>query len=142
VAGKGLIKTIRTWIKLRHQTRSALPVACCCTSLSWSAGGHRLLDRWCPQYIADLISWTATVPHHESQTHREMPRDCRWAIASRTARIGSVLTADHTPWNGLRPIISLGISQLGHGRHRFHHLGNPDGTWLLRAAKGGSKLSR
>jgi len=55
-------------------------------------------------------------------------------IGFRTAPMASVLTAINAMEAAAAPIIFLGISQLGHAGHRFHHR-NPDATWCCAAAK-------
>jgi 3-deoxy-7-phosphoheptulonate synthase len=73
-----------------------------------------LLDPVVPQYIADLISWTAIGARTtESQTHREMASGLSMPIGFKNGTDGSVATA----------IVST--------------TGNPDGHLVLRGGKDG-----
>jgi len=67
-----------------------------------------LLDPVVPQYIADLISWTAIGARTtESQTHREMASGLSMPIGFKNGTDGSVLTAINAMEAAAAPIISL-----------------------------------
>jgi len=97
-----------------------------------------LLDPVVPQYIADLIGWTAIGARTtESQTHREMASDLSMPIGFKNGTDGSAVTAIHAMQAASKPHHFLGISQLGHAAI-ISTTGNPDGHLVLRGGKGGS----
>jgi 3-deoxy-7-phosphoheptulonate synthase len=97
-----------------------------------------LLDPVVPQYIADLISWTAIGARTtESQTHREMASGLSMPIGFKNSTDGSALTAINAMEAAARPHHFLGISQLGHAAI-VSTTGNPDGHLVLRGGKGGT----
>ena len=98
--------------------------------------GTEFLDPITPQYVADLISWSAVGARTtESQIHREMASGLSMAVGFKNATSGAVQVA---------------IDAVGSSRHRHHFLGvtkqglsaiiatkgNPDAHIILR---GGSK---
>ncbi|MCT0218767.1 3-deoxy-7-phosphoheptulonate synthase [Synechococcus sp. CS-1329] len=97
-----------------------------------------LLDPVVPQYIADLIGWTAIGARTtESQTHREMASGLSMPIGFKNGTDGSAVTAIHAMQAASKPHHFLGISQLGHAAI-ISTTGNPDGHLVLRGGKGGS----
>jgi 3-deoxy-7-phosphoheptulonate synthase len=97
-----------------------------------------LLDPVVPQYIADLISWTAIGARTtESQTHREMASGLSMPIGFKNSTDGSALTAINAMEAAARPHHFLGISRLGHAAI-VSTPGNPDGHLVLRGGKGGT----
>ena len=97
-----------------------------------------LLDPVVPQYIADLISWTAIGARTtESQTHREMASGLSMPIGFKNGTDGSATTAINAMEAAARPHHFLGISQLGHAAI-VSTTGNPDGHLVLRGGKDGS----
>ncbi|MCX5930875.1 MAG: 3-deoxy-7-phosphoheptulonate synthase [Cyanobacteria bacterium] len=97
-----------------------------------------LLDPVVPQYIADLIGWTAIGARTtESQTHREMASGLSMPIGFKNGTDGSAVTAIHAMQAASKPHHFLGISQLGHAAI-VSTTGNPDGHLVLRGGKGGS----
>ena len=99
-----------------------------------------LLDPVVPQYIADLISWTAIGARTtESQTHREMASGLSMPIGFQNGTDGSALTAINAMEAAARPHHFLGISQLGHAAI-VSTTGNPDGHLVLRGGKGGTNF--
>ncbi len=97
-----------------------------------------LLDPVVPQYIADLISWTAIGARTtESQTHREMASGLSMPIGFKNGTDGSTATAIHAMQAASRPHHFLGISRLGHAAI-VSTTGNPDGHLVLRGGKQGS----
>ena len=73
-----------------------------------------LLDPVVPQYIADLISWTAIGARTtESQTHREMASGLSMPIGFKNGTDGSAMTAINAMEAAARPHNFLGINQEG-----------------------------
>jgi 3-deoxy-7-phosphoheptulonate synthase len=96
-----------------------------------------LLDPVVPQYIADLISWTAIGARTtESQTHREMASGLSMPIGFKNGTDGSASTAINAMEAAAKPHHFLGISQQGHAAI-VSTTGNPDGHLVLRGGKGG-----
>ena len=81
-----------------------------------------LLDPVVPQYIADLISWTAIGARTtESQTHREMASGLSMPIGFKNGTDGSVTTAVNAIEAAARPHHFLGDQRGWGGRDRQHH---------------------
>jgi 3-deoxy-7-phosphoheptulonate synthase len=96
-----------------------------------------LLDPVVPQYIADLISWTAIGARTtESQTHREMASGLSMPIGFKNGTDGSAMTAINAMEAAARPHHFLGINAEGHAAI-VSTTGNPDGHLVLRGGKGG-----
>jgi len=96
-----------------------------------------LLDPVVPQYIADLISWTAIGARTtESQTHREMASGLSMPIGFKNGTDGSASTAINAMEAAAKPHHFLGISQHGNAAI-VSTTGNPDGHLVLRGGKGG-----
>ena len=97
-----------------------------------------LLDPVVPQYIADLISWTAIGARTtESQTHREMASGLSMPIGFKNGTDGSAITAINAMEAAARPHHFLGIN--GDGQAAIvTTTGNPDGHLVLRGGKGGT----
>ncbi|MFO0032979.1 MAG: 3-deoxy-7-phosphoheptulonate synthase [Cyanobacteriota bacterium] len=96
-----------------------------------------LLDPVVPQYIADLISWTAIGARTtESQTHREMASGLSMPIGFKNGTDGSASTAINAMEAAAKPHHFLGISNQGHAAI-VSTTGNPDGHLVLRGGKGG-----
>jgi 3-deoxy-7-phosphoheptulonate synthase len=101
-----------------------------------------LLDPVVPQYIADLISWTAIGARTtESQTHREMASGLSMPIGFKNGTDGSATTAINAMEAAAKPHHFLGISQHGHAAI-VSTTGNPDGHLVLRGGKGGPNFER
>ncbi len=97
-----------------------------------------LLDPVVPQYIADLISWTAIGARTtESQTHREMASGLSMPIGFKNGTDGSPMTAINAMEAAARPHHFLGIDREGHAAI-VSTTGNPDGHLVLRGGKGGT----
>lgn len=95
-----------------------------------------LLDPIVPQYIADLISWTAIGARTtESQTHREMASGLSMPIGFKNGTDGSSLTAINAMQSAARSHHFLGVNNDGLASI-VNTTGNPDGHIVLR---GGSK---
>jgi 3-deoxy-7-phosphoheptulonate synthase len=97
-----------------------------------------LLDPIVPQYIADLISWTAIGARTtESQTHREMASGLSMPIGFKNGTDGSIGTAINAVEAAARSHHFLGINQEGYASI-ITTTGNPDGHLVLRGGKGGT----
>ena len=95
-----------------------------------------LLDPIVPQYIADLISWTAIGARTtESQTHREMASGLSMPIGFKNGTDGSCITAINAMQSASRSHHFLGVNDDGFASI-VNTTGNPDGHIVLR---GGSK---
>ena len=109
--------------------------------LSYLASGGipsatELLDPIVPQYIADLISWTAIGARTtESQTHREMASGLSMPIGFKNGTDGSFGTAINAMKSASRSHHFLGVNDNGMASI-VNTTGNPDGHIVLR---GGSK---
>ncbi len=97
-----------------------------------------LLDPVVPQYIADLISWTAIGARTtESQTHREMASGLSMPIGYKNGTDGTVSIAINAMQAAARPHHFLGIN--GEGQASIvSTTGNPDGHLVLRGGKSGT----
>jgi len=95
-----------------------------------------LLDPIIPQYIADLISWTAIGARTtESQTHREMASGLSMPVGFKNTTDGNLQNAINAIESARRPHSFLGINQDG-VTAVVRTTGNPDSHAVLR---GGSK---
>ncbi|MBE7386076.1 MAG: 3-deoxy-7-phosphoheptulonate synthase [Leptolyngbya sp. SIO1E4] len=96
-----------------------------------------LLDPITPQYIADIISWTAIGARTtESQTHREMASGLSMPIGFKNNTDGSLMAAMNAMVAASRPHHFLGINH--HGLASIvATTGNPDGHLVLRGGKHG-----
>jgi 3-deoxy-7-phosphoheptulonate synthase len=96
-----------------------------------------LLDPIIPQYLADIISWTAIGARTtESQTHREMASGLSMPVGFKNGTDGSLSAAVNAMLAARSPHHFLGIN--------FHGLasivtttGNPDSHLVLRGGKHG-----
>ena len=97
-----------------------------------------LLDPVVPQYIADLISWTAIGARTtESQTHREMASGLSMPIGYKNSTDGSATIAINAMQAASKPHHFLGINRDGHASI-VSTTGNPDGHLVLRGGHQGS----
>tara|TARA_B100000700_G_C14962074_1_gene817018 strand:+ start:119 stop:1195 length:1077 start_codon:yes stop_codon:yes gene_type:complete len=97
-----------------------------------------LLDPVVPQYIADLISWTAIGARTtESQTHREMASGLSMPIGYKNGTDGTATIAINAMQAASRPHHFLGINQQGNASI-VSTTGNPDGHLVLRGGKKGT----
>lgn len=96
-----------------------------------------LLDPITPQYIADVISWTAIGARTtESQTHREMASGLSMPVGFKNGTDGSLHTAVNAMLTASQPHRFLGINLDGHASI-ITTTGNPDGHIVLRGGKHG-----
>ena len=97
-----------------------------------------LLDPVVPQYIADLISWTAIGARTtESQTHREMASGLSMPIGFKNGTDGSAITAINAMEAAAKTHHFLGINHDGHAAI-VTTTGNPDGHLVLRGGNRGT----
>ena len=100
-----------------------------------------LLDPVTPQYIADVISWTAIGARTtESQTHREMASGLSMPIGFKNSTDGSLPAAMNAMLAASQPHHFLGINQSGLASI-VTTTGNPDCHLVLRGGKGGPNFS-
>jgi 3-deoxy-7-phosphoheptulonate synthase len=100
-----------------------------------------LLDPITPQYIADIIAWTAIGARTtESQTHREMASGLSMPIGFKNNTDGSLQAAANAMLAASRPHHFLGINQSGLASI-VSTTGNPDGHLVLRGGKTGPNYS-
>ncbi|MEM7796446.1 MAG: 3-deoxy-7-phosphoheptulonate synthase [Cyanobacteria bacterium P01_C01_bin.118] len=96
-----------------------------------------LLDPITPQYIADVISWTAIGARTtESQTHREMASGLSMPIGFKNNTDGSLQAATNAMMAASRSHHFLGINHSGLASI-VATTGNPDGHLVLRGGKNG-----
>ncbi|KGG35937.1 2-keto-3-deoxy-D-arabino-heptulosonate-7- phosphate synthase I alpha [Prochlorococcus sp. SS52] len=97
-----------------------------------------LLDPVVPQYIADLISWTAIGARTtESQTHREMASGLSMPIGYKNGTDGTIAIAINAMKAASKPHHFLGINHEGHASI-ISTTGNPDGHLVLRGGSSGT----
>jgi 3-deoxy-7-phosphoheptulonate synthase len=101
-----------------------------------------MLDPISPQYLADLVSWTAIGARTtESQTHREMASGLSMPVGYKNGTDGSLTVAINALIAASRPHSFLGID--GSGRVAVVRTkGNPDGHVVLRGGGGRPNYSR
>ncbi len=105
-------------------------------AISGMPAATELLDPIVPQYIADLISWTAIGARTtESQTHREMASGLSMPIGYKNGTDGTASVAINAMQAAARPHHFLGINNEGFASI-VSTTGNPHGHLVLR---GGSK---
>jgi 3-deoxy-7-phosphoheptulonate synthase len=91
-----------------------------------------LLDPITPQYLADLISWTAIGARTtESQTHREMASGLSMPVGFKNSTDGNLQIAVNAMESARHLHTFLGTSQEGRTAV-IHTEGNPDGHLILR----------
>jgi 3-deoxy-7-phosphoheptulonate synthase len=99
-----------------------------------------LLDPIVPQYIADLVSWTAIGARTtESQTHREMASGLSMPIGFKNGTDGGVAIAINAMEAAAKPHHFLGINRQGHASI-VSTTGNPDGHLVLRGGGSGTNF--
>ncbi|WP_306477456.1 3-deoxy-7-phosphoheptulonate synthase [Methyloversatilis sp.] len=94
------------------------------------------LDPISPQYLGDLVSWTAIGARtSESQTHREMASGLSTPVGFKNATDGDVDAAINAIISASRPHSFLGISRYGRSSI-IRTRGNPHGHLVLRGGAG------
>ena len=97
--------------------------------------GTELLDPITPQYIADLISWTAIGARTtESQTHREMASGLSMPVGFKNTTDGNLQAAINAIESARHPHSFLGINQEGITAI-VRTSGNPDTHVVLRGGR-------
>ncbi|NDJ16372.1 3-deoxy-7-phosphoheptulonate synthase [Myxacorys almedinensis] len=100
-----------------------------------------LLDPIIPQYLADLISWSAIGARTtESQTHREMASGLSMPVGFKNSTDGNLLSAVHAVMAANHPHRFLGINAEGMASI-VATTGNPDCHIILRGGKYGANYS-
>ncbi len=100
-----------------------------------------LLDPITPQYIADLICWSAIGARTtESQTHRQMASGLSMPLGFKNATPGTISTAIHAIQAAGAPHTFLGISGDGVAS-AVSTTGNPDCHIVLRGGDNGPNYS-
>ncbi len=100
-----------------------------------------LLDPITPQYIADLICWSAVGARTtESQTHRQMASGLSMPLGFKNATLGSVAPAVNAIKAARQPQTFLGISGDGVAS-AVSTRGNPDCHLVLRGGDSGPNYS-
>ncbi|GAA4354346.1 3-deoxy-7-phosphoheptulonate synthase [Kangiella marina] len=108
--------------------------------LSWIAElglptATEALDPVTPQYIADLISWSAVGARTtESQTHREMASGLSMPVGFKNSTDGSLTAAVNAIISAQSPHTFIGIDNGGHTA-LLHTNGNPYSHIILRGGK-------
>jgi len=96
-----------------------------------------LLDPIVPQYLADLIAWTAIGARTtESQTHREMSSGLSMPVGFKNGTDGSIDVAINALLSARQPHRFLGVNNDGRASI-VTTTGNPDGHIVLRGGKQG-----
>jgi 3-deoxy-7-phosphoheptulonate synthase len=100
--------------------------------------GTEFLDPIVPQYLADLITWSAIGARTtESQTHREMASGLSMPVGFKNGTDGSVQTAIDAMKSSRTPHSFLGIDQDG-STSIIKTTGNPDSHIVLRGGRDGA----
>lgn len=100
-----------------------------------------LLDPITPQYIADLISWSAIGARTtESQTHRQMASGLSMPIGFKNTTTGDLIAAVNAINAATQPQTFLGVSQQGVAS-AVTTSGNPDCHIILRGGDNGPNYS-
>ncbi|MGH7944251.1 MAG: 3-deoxy-7-phosphoheptulonate synthase [Opitutaceae bacterium] len=100
-----------------------------------------LLDPITPQYIADLICWSAIGARTaESQTHRQMASGLSMPLGFKNGTDGSITTAINAIKAAAQPHTFLGINLDGCASAIVTH-GNPDCHVVLRGGSSGPNYS-
>jgi 3-deoxy-7-phosphoheptulonate synthase len=101
-----------------------------------------LLDPIIPQYIADLVSWTAIGARTtESQTHRQMASGLSMPVGFKNGTDGGVETAVNAMLAACQSHHFLGINPDGLASI-LRTTGNPDTHLVLRGGKDGPNYTR
>jgi 3-deoxy-7-phosphoheptulonate synthase len=97
--------------------------------------GTELLDPIVPQYVTDLISWSAVGARTtESQTHREMASGLSMPVGFKNSTDGNLTVAVNAMESARYPHTFLGIDADG-ASSVIHTTGNPDGHVILRGGR-------
>ena len=100
------------------------------------------LDPICPQYLSDLVTWTAIGARTtESQTHREMASGLSTAVGFKNGTDGGLQVAINALLSARQPHSFLGIDQAG-AVAVVSTRGNPHGHIVLRGGSNGPNFNR
>ncbi len=100
-----------------------------------------LLDPITPQYIADLISWSAIGARTtESQTHRQMASGLSMPLGFKNGTFGHITPAINAIKAAMQPQTFLGVSDEGIAS-AVTTRGNPDCHLILRGGEDGPNFS-
>ena len=100
-----------------------------------------LLDPITPQYVADVISWTAIGARTtESQTHREMASGLSMPVGFKNGTDGNLGTATNAMLSASHAHRFLGINRDGRVS-MVATTGNPDSHLVLRGGKNGPNFT-
>jgi 3-deoxy-7-phosphoheptulonate synthase len=100
------------------------------------AAGTEALDPIMPQYLSELITWTAIGARTtESQTHREMASGLSTPVGFKNGTDGSLATSVNALQSVQHPHHFLGITQQGQSAV-FRTRGNPHAHIVLRGGGG------
>lgn len=101
-----------------------------------------MLDPLVPQYIADLISWSAIGARTtESQTHRQMASGLSMPVGFKNSTTGDFDVAINAAKASRLPQSFIGINQEEGKICIFHTKGNPDTHLILRGGTDGPNYS-
>lgn len=104
------------------------------------AAGTEALDPIMPQYLSELITWTAIGARTtESQTHREMASGLSTPVGFKNGTDGSLSTSINALQSVRQPHHFLGITQQGQSAV-FHTRGNAHAHLVLRGGGGRSNF--
>lgn len=96
-----------------------------------------LLDPITPQFIADLVSWSAIGARTtESQTHRQMASGLSMPLGFKNGTYGHIQPAINAVKAAMQPQTFLGVSEEGIAS-AVSTLGNPDCHLILRGGENG-----
>ena len=106
------------------------------------AAATEALDPICPQYLSDLVTWTAIGARTtESQIHREMASGLSTAVGFKNGTDGGLQVAINALLSARQPHSFLGIDQTG-AVAIIHTRGNPHGHIVLRGGSRGPNFNR
>jgi len=101
-----------------------------------------MLDPLVPQFIADLVSWTAIGARTtESQTHRQMASGLSMPVGFKNSTNGDFTVAINAAKASQKPQSFLGVTQQEGKICIFHTNGNPDTHLILRGGNDGPNYS-
>lgn len=96
-----------------------------------------LLDPITPQYISDLIGWSAIGARTtESQMHRQLASGLSMPLGFKNSTNGSIKTAINAIDAAINPQTFMGINEEGQASY-IHTRGNPNCHIVLRGGKNG-----
>ena len=102
-----------------------------------------MLDPLVPQYIADLISWSAIGARTtESQTHRQMASGLSMPVGFKNGTTGDLLVATNAIASSNHQHRFIGVDQSEGKIKVFHTAGNPDAHLVLRGGTAGPNYEK